>query len=179
MWGSGLYPHLKEWPANYWGGLAVSLADAGYTVIFTGDPQNAPATERFLEWQIPASYLDKNSIRSIAGKINLPDLAYCLRRADAVISVNTGIMHLAAIAGAPTIALNGAVNPLRWGPLGPKTCALLPEKGRSAYLNLGFEYEDTRDNVLRHLRVKTVRDALAEFGIYVSDNGGQQSEVAA
>ena len=179
MWPSGLRSHLKEWPANYWAELAVSLADAGYTVLFTGDQQDTSATELFLEWQIPTSYLDKNLIRSIAGKISLPDLAYCLRRADAVVSVNTGIMHLAAIAGAPTIALNGAVNPSRWGPLGPKTRALLPEKGRSAYLNLGFEYEDTTDNVLRHLPVATVRDALAEFGICVSDNGEKQSEVAA
>jgi len=83
-------------------------------------------------------------------------------------------MHLAAIAGVPTIALNGPTNPLRWGPLGPKTRALLPEKGRSAYLNLGFEYGDTTEIVLRHLPVVAVREALAEFGIYVSDNGGKK-----
>ncbi|MDL2207404.1 glycosyltransferase family 9 protein [Desulfovibrio sp. OttesenSCG-928-F20] len=165
MWPSGLHSHLKEWPAEYWGELAIALADAGYTVIFTGGPQDAPAAKAFLAQHIPATYLEKKYIFSIAGKADLSDLAFCLRRADAVISVNTGIMHLAAIAGAPTIALNGPTNPLRWGPSGPKTCALLPEKGRSAYLNLGFEYGDTTESVLRHLSVATVRDALAEFGI--------------
>jgi ADP-heptose:LPS heptosyltransferase len=117
-------------------------------VIFTGGAQDAPATEAFLARHIPAAYLEKKLIRSIAGKIPLPDLpdvASCLRRADAVVSVNTGIMHLAAIAGAPTISLEGPTNPLRWGPCGPKTRPLLPEKGRSAYLYLGFEYENATE----------------------------------
>ena len=167
MWGSGLHSRLKEWPAAYWGELAVALAEAGYAAVFTGGPGDAPATDAFLERRIPAEYREKGRIYSVAGAMSLPDLAWHLRRAAAVVSVNTGIMHLAAIAGAPTIALNGAVNPLRWGPLGPKTCALLPEKGRSAYLNLGFEYEDTTENVLRHLPVSAVREALAAFGVRV------------
>jgi ADP-heptose:LPS heptosyltransferase len=175
MWPAGLLSHLKEWPAEYWSELAVSLAETGYTVLFTGEPQDASATEAFLKQHVPAAYLEKKFIRSIAGKINLSDLAYCLRRAEAVVSVNTGIMHLAAIAGAPTVALNGPTNPLRWGPSGPKTCALLPGKGRSAYLNLGFEYGDTTENVLRHLPVAAVRDALAGFGIMLHNNDGKRA----
>lgn len=168
MWPAGLHSHLKEWPAEHWAKLAVSLAEAGYTAAFTGGPEDAPATAAFLERHIPASYCEKALVRSVAGTMSLPDLAWHLGRSAAVVSVNTGVMHLAAIAGAPIIALNGPTNPLRWGPVGSKTCALLPEKGRSAYLNLGFEYEDASEAVLRHLSVTTVLDALAVFGLEIS-----------
>lgn len=168
MWPAGLHSHLKEWPAEHWAGLAVALAGAGYTAAFTGGPLDAPATAAFLERHVPAAYRETGIIRSVAGAMNLSDLAWHLRRADAVVSVNTGVMHLAAMAGAPTIALNGPTNPRRWGPVGVKTCALLPEKGRSAYLNLGFEYGDTREAVLRHLPVTAVLAALATFGVELS-----------
>lgn len=167
MWPAGLHSHLKEWPAEQWAGLALALAGAGYTAAFTGGPQDAPATAAFLERHVPAAYREKGIVRSVAGTMSLPDLAWHLRRAKAVVSVNTGVMHLAAIVGAPTIALNGPTDPKRWGPVGAKTRALLPEKGRSAYLNLGFEYGDTREAVLRHLPVTAVLDALAAFGVEI------------
>ena len=165
MWPAGLRSYLKEWPAEHWAGLAVSLAEAGYTTAFTGGPSDAPATAAFLERHVPAVYREKGLVHSIAGTMSLPDLAWRLRRAEAVVCVNTGVMHLAAMTGAPTIALNGPTNPQRWGPVGAKTRALLPEKGRSAYLNLGFEYGDTREDVLRHLPVTAVLGALAAFGV--------------
>ena len=165
MWPAGLHSHLKEWPAEHWAGLAVALAGAGYTAAFTGGPLDAPATAAFLERHVPAAYREKGLVRSVAGTMSLPDLAWHLRRAEAVVSVNTGVMHLAALAGAPTVALNGPTDPRRWGPVGVKTCALLPEKGRSAYLNLGFEYGDAREAVLRHLPVTAVLAALAAFGV--------------
>ncbi|MCC8195005.1 MAG: glycosyltransferase family 9 protein [Deltaproteobacteria bacterium] len=167
MWPSGVRSHLKEWPRDHWAGLAQTLSAAGYAPVFTGGPQDAAATERFLEEYGLACGKGGGRAFSVAGRLSFPDLAFYLGKAAAAVSVNTGTMHLAALCGAPTIGLHGPTNPLRWGPVGEKTVSLLPETGRSAYLNLGFEYPPDDDAVLRHLPVATVLDALRSFGLRV------------
>jgi len=47
--------------------------------------------------------------------------------AAGVVSVNTGVMHVAAALGTPTIALNGPTSGTRWGPRGRFTrCVASP-----------------------------------------------------
>ena len=87
-------------------------------------------------------------------------------RATAVVSVNTGTMHLAALAGAPTVGLHGPTNPLRWGPVGRHVRALLPHKGPYAYLNLGFEYPRPHTSCLDSLPVEDVVDALHSLSLF-------------
>lgn len=95
-----------------------------------------------------------------ARRTNLPELAWLLARADAVVSVNTGIMHLAALTGAPTVGLHGATDPRRWGPVGARCVSLLPDTGQYAYLNLDFEYPLDAEPALVHLPVEKVLAAL-------------------
>ena len=162
MWGSGTKPYLKEWPARYWAQLAKELLSLGLTVYFTGGAGDEERTDDFLR-----RYLDdEDDVHSLAGKVSLVGLAWQLARSRAVVSVNTGIMHLAALAGAPTVGLHGGVNPLRWGPIGPRTISLLPRSGQMAYLNLGFEYPDNVENALPNLPVEDVRKALQTFGVF-------------
>lgn len=151
--------HLKEWPA--WAELINILAANGYEIRLTGSETDIKANEMFLAQCFP----NAQNIHSIAGKISLAELAAQLANAAAVISVNTGIMHLASLAGAPTIGLHGATNPERWGPTGPRSISLLPEKGQFAYLNLGFEYPKNAVSAMGHLPVAKVLKALAKFGI--------------
>ena len=159
MWPSGVKSWLRQWPAGHWADLARHLLDRGCTVYLSGSPADASGNAAFLERWFPG----ETGIRSLAGSLGLPSLAWLLARAHAVVSVNTGIMHLAALAGAPTIGLHGPTNPLRWGPVGRQTASLLPRAGRMAYLNLGFEYPpDACD--LRHLPVADVLDTLAGWG---------------
>lgn len=165
MWPSGLKSHLKEWPPEYWADLALRLLEAGYAPVFTGGPGDGAATDSFLAEHVHPHARGGRSAVSVAGKISLPDLAYAIRGAAAVVSVNTGTMHLAALAGAPTVGLHGPTNPLRWGPVGPKTQSLVPETGHYAYLDLGFEYPENAEPVLRHLSVSAVCDALRRFGL--------------
>ena len=75
-------------------------------------------------------------------------------------------MHLAALAGAPTVGLHGPTNPLRWGPVGRHVRALLPHKGPYAYLNLGFEYPRPFKPCLDSLPVEDVADALHSLGLF-------------
>ncbi|NDY41633.1 glycosyltransferase family 9 protein [Dissulfurirhabdus thermomarina] len=57
-------------------------------------------------------------VADLTGRTTLPQLAALFRRARAVVSTDTGPMHLAAAAGAPVVALFGPTAPWRTGPFG-------------------------------------------------------------
>lgn len=147
---------LKEWPLEYWRELAAILVDRGYGVRLTGSPADAPACAAFKAAFFPQT----EAVQSCSGLCGLVELAAAFANAAAVISVNTGIMHLAALAGAPLIALHGATNPERWGPVGKNAVSLLPRSGDCAYLNLGHEYPPHVEPAMRNLPVEDVVAAL-------------------
>ncbi len=159
MWPAGIHADLKEWPAPYWAALACKLAQHGYAVYLTGGATDAGRNAAFLRTfpDCPA--------RSLAGRVSLQGMAWLFARAAGVVSVNTGTMHLAALAGAPTVGLHGPTNPLRWGPVGPHVRALLPHTGAYAYLNLGFEYPRQRSYCLDSLPVEDVCAALHDLNV--------------
>ena len=159
MWPAGYKGWLKEWPAEHWAALARELTGRGFSVWLTGSDADAPRNVAFLEAHMPG----EAHVHSLAGRVSLPGLAWLLGRADAVVSVNTGIMHLAALAGAPTVGLHGATNPRRWGPVGPRCVSLLPRAGHFAYLDLGFEYPPDAVSALQHLPVEDVLGALSSL----------------
>lgn len=161
MWPSGYKSHLKEWPAGHWARLVRELTGRGFSIWLTGSGEDALRNAAFVRERLSGAA----HVHSLAGRVSLPELAWLLARADAVVSVNTGIMHLAALAGAPTVGLHGATNPRRWGPVGPRCVSLLPRKGQCAYLNLGFEYPADAEPELAHLPVEDVLAALESLGV--------------
>ncbi|MGI4977819.1 MAG: glycosyltransferase family 9 protein [Janthinobacterium lividum] len=63
---------------------------------------------------------------SLAGRTAWSDIPDVLRGADLVICNNSGIGHLAASVGAPTLAIYSASHqPQEWGPRGPRSQALM------------------------------------------------------
>lgn len=153
---------LKKWPEEFWAELAKILLDEGYAIYLTGSEADAPGNAAFLR----RFFAGERGIMSVAGEFSLAGLACLLRDARALVSVNTGIMHLGAIIGTPTIGLHGATNPLRWGPIGPKCTSLVPRRGKYAYLNLGFEYPDDAQPAMQWLPVDDVVQALARLGVF-------------
>ena len=56
----------------------------------------------------------------VARDLPLRVLAALLARAGAYVGNDSGVTHLAAASGAPTIALFGPTDPRVWAPLGPR-----------------------------------------------------------
>ena len=162
MWPSGIHAWLKEWPAEHWAALAGILQGRGFQVCLTGAPGDAQRNATFLEAHAGCAAV------SLAGELSLPGLAWMFSKAAAVVSVNTGTMHLAALTGAPTVGLHGPTNPLRWGPWGKAVQSLLPRTGRCAYLNLGHEYPRPLASCLEGLPVDDVIAALKALGVFGS-----------
>ncbi|MBO4300143.1 MAG: glycosyltransferase family 9 protein [Desulfovibrio sp.] len=159
MWPAGVHAELKEWPEACWANLATELSHRGCTVYLTGGPSDEQRNAAFLR------AFPHCRARSLAGRISLRCMGALFAKAAGVVSVNTGTMHLAALAGAPTVGLHGPTNPLRWGPVGPRVRALLPRKGTCAYLNLGFEYHKPYTRCLETLPVVDVLNALHDLRV--------------
>ncbi len=56
-------------------------------------------------------------------------IAGLLKEMDMVVTNDTGIMHLSAAVGTPTLSLFGPTDPLQWAPLGSKHRFILGRGG--------------------------------------------------
>jgi ADP-heptose:LPS heptosyltransferase len=83
-------------------------------------------------------------------------------------------MHLAALLGAPLVALHGPTDPDRWGPIYPgsnsELTPIILGPGRNeggAYLSLGFEYPKNPSYLMNQISVNDVVEALRKFSIKI------------
>lgn len=175
-WASGNHFELREWPIQHWVELANKALKAGYGLVFTGGPGDVTRAEALLK-EIERAHqeaIPEGMLISLAGKADLATTAAYLQNAAAVVSVNTGTMHLAAILGAPLIALHGPTNPDRWGPsypgrateVGPIVLGPGRDQG-GAYLNLGFEYPKTPTYLMNQISTQELVEALRKFSINI------------
>ena len=113
-----LYPKFtyKMWHLDQWQALAQWLNARGLTVVLTGggDSEEGNYVKRFAESVSPPPV-------NLAGRLNFCQLALLLNRAALYVGPDTVTTHLAAAMGAPTVALFGPSNPVKWGPW-PRGC---------------------------------------------------------
>lgn len=157
-WPSGIRSELKEWPLSSWIELGTFLASREYAILVSGS-QKDHMRSQFLVDQI--NLVSKTSLAiNIAGKYSLNALGQYMQAATGIVSVNTGIMHMAACFPVPLIALHGPTSIKRWGPLSPHAIALGPSDLSGGYLNLGFEYPKKAPKCMELISVEQVLKAL-------------------
>lgn len=102
----------KDWEATRFAAVADGLHRAGLQVVLTGGAGDRLEVDAILAGMArPAGRLE--------GRTTLRSLAAVLQRAWAVLSTDTGPMHLAVAVGTPVVALFGPTAPWRTGPYGP------------------------------------------------------------
>jgi heptosyltransferase-2 len=109
----------KAWPPTYYGELAAKLTGAGALVWVIGGP-NEKAAAREIE------AAGGHRVRDLTGT-HLRDAILALAGADVVVSNDSGLMHVAAAIGTPTVAIFGPTSPWHWKPLNPIAAILEPE----------------------------------------------------
>jgi heptosyltransferase-3 len=154
-WASGQNSVLREWPEDRWVELARRLVRPETLFVITGAPSDKPRMTPLLE-RLEAAGLRAVPFVSPDGFLSLTRL---LRRSRLVASVNTGVMHLAAIAGAPTVSLNGPTAEHRWGARGRCCANVQPADGSGGYLHLGFEFKGQPTDVIERITVDQVAEA--------------------
>ena len=154
-WASGKHARLREWPEERWVALAQRLEEDSTTFFITGAPSDLPRIKQLVDLMRSAG-LRAEPFASQDGFFSLTRL---LRRARVVVSVNTGVIHLAAIEGSPTVALNGPTAECRWGARGPCVLNVQPADGSGGYLHLGFEFKGQPEDIMERITVDQVVEA--------------------
>lgn len=153
LWPGGTHSELKEWPLERWCDLVSDLAqDSRLHFVLTGGPDDFKGNEELLA--LLPSELRERCLN--ASGLKLAESLVALRELGALISVNTGVLHLAAAVGTPVLGLHGPTNPKRWGPVGKQHVSLLAPHPFAGCLNLGFEYPDGPSSLLA-LEMEQVR----------------------
>jgi heptosyltransferase II len=103
---------VKQWPVGHFGALAQRLhANLGCGVLLVGGPQDRELAEA-IRTGVATPMVD------LVGRTTLLQLGAVLGRCAVAVSGDTGPMHLATAVGTRVVALFGATDPARTGPVG-------------------------------------------------------------
>ncbi len=158
-WATGDRHALREWSEQNWVSLAAAIQGPRTRFLITGGPDQTARSQELCR-ALASKGLDA---APFVGSRGLRSLAVMLQGAALVVSVNTGVMHLAAVLGAPTIALNGPNASHRWGPRGPRSISVDPHGGGGGFLHLGFEFDGNPTDCMERTRVEDVVAAAARL----------------
>jgi heptosyltransferase I len=114
----------KEWPVGNWKRLAGALADAGRLLVLPWGNEAERQRAEEIAAAVPGTL--------VLPRLGLDALAVILDRADAVVGVDTGLMHLAAGLGKPGLALYTATRPALTGVVPDRHSASSMENRESA-----------------------------------------------
>ena len=110
----------KKWPTENYAELAKALVQDGATVWVLGGPM-----EKELAAQIVSHAGER--VRDLTGN-DLRDAIVALKAADLAVTNDSGLMHISAAIGTPTIGIFGPTDPRLWGPLNPLAAIVEPER---------------------------------------------------
>lgn len=119
----------KRWRPERFAAVARRLAAPdgmlpGAHVLLLGGAEDAPFAREIVERVAPHGV----SAQDLSGRLDLPACGALIERATLFIGNDSGLMHIAAAAGAPTVGLFGPSDERVYGPWGARTRAV---RGRS------------------------------------------------
>ena len=104
----------KQWPAGYYGEVALTMIQQGWQVWLFGSEKDHGTTSEI------AGYLPKMAqgyCCNLAGQTSLADAVDLLSLADAVVSNDSGLMHIAAALNRPLVAVYGSTTAAHTPPM--------------------------------------------------------------
>jgi heptosyltransferase II len=99
----------KRWPAAAYAELSRRLLADGFAIWVLGGPDEKP---------LAAEIVGDTAARDLTGH-DLRDAILALAAASAAVSNDSGLLHVAAALGTPSIGIFGPTSPWHWAPLNP------------------------------------------------------------
>jgi len=106
------YGPAKRWPAERFGALAAALAAQGARVFLLGSANDAAVCDAVVR-------ASDGAAQSLAGRTRLEQAVELIAAADAVVTNDSGLMHVAAALDRPQVALFGSSSPEHTPPHSP------------------------------------------------------------
>jgi heptosyltransferase-2 len=142
----------KAWPPAHYAELARALGRDGASVWVLGSPSETAIARSIAEAGAHVRDLTSNDLRNAI---------IALAAADVSVTNDSGLMHVSAAIGRPTVAIFGPTSPWHWKPLNPVSAILEPpgdEAARERARKIGNEAVAHRRTA--DVAVQTVLDAV-------------------
>ena len=124
----------KAWPPEHYAELARALAKDGAAIWVLGGPSETPIAK-----QIAAAAGSR--VRDLTGG-DLRNAILALAAADISVTNDSGLMHVSAAIGTPTVAIFGPTSPWHQKPLNPLAAILEPPGDKAAAKRARVEGND-------------------------------------
>jgi len=152
----------KQWPGERFADLAGRLTagdgilpDARIAVF--GAPSERDAAAQTLD------RLPSDRVCDLVGGVDLPTLYACLQRCRLFVGNDSGLMHMAAAAGIPTLGLFGPSREVLYAPWGPRAASVrTPQSYDDIVGHPDYDYR-RHDSWMTGLDVDTVQRAAGEL----------------
>jgi ADP-heptose:LPS heptosyltransferase len=103
---------MRRWPARGFATVIDRLVADGRPVFLTGS-----GTERDVTALVHSLVEHPGAVTDLAGRTSFDALAALLRWSSLLVSNDTGVSHMAAAIGTPSVVVFTATEPSRWAPL--------------------------------------------------------------
>lgn len=113
----------KRWPTEYYAELARDFIARGWQVLLYGSDNDCPVTGEILR-RVGSDPEAGGACYDLAGRTSLAEAVDLLSLSAAVVSNDSGLMHIAAALGRPLVAIYGPTSPDFTPPLDPRARVL-------------------------------------------------------
>lgn len=149
------YGEAKRWPAEYFATVARQMIEKGWQISLLGSHKDKPITATI------AASVNHSACHDLAGQTTLAQVIDIISLSEAVITNDSGLMHVAAALNKPLIAIYGSSDPQMTPPLTEQACIL------SLHLNCSPCFQRTcrygHLDCLKNIKPETVLATLLTF----------------
>ncbi len=149
----------KAWPVAHYAELARALTKDGASVWVLGGPSETATAGQIAE-------AGGARVRDLTSN-DLRNAIIALAATDVSVTNDSGLMHISAAIGTPTVAVFGPTSPWHWKPLNPVAAILEPPGDEASRLRARTEGNDAvahhrTDDVAVETVLAAVRNTLAK-----------------
>jgi heptosyltransferase II len=145
----------KAWPVGHYGDLARALVLDGASLWVLGGPNETPLAKQIAD-------AAGSRVRDLTGN-DLRNAILALAAAEAAVTNDSGLMHVSAAIGTPTVAIFGPTSPWHWKPLNPIAAIIEPPGDEAARMRARSEGNDAvRYRRTADVAVETVLASVRE-----------------
>jgi ADP-heptose:LPS heptosyltransferase len=147
----------KTWPAERFSQVAARLLgpggpmEGGRLLLLGGEADRDTASQ-------VRQATSRERVIDLTGRVDLLTAYACLKRARLYLGNDSGLMHLAAAAGVPTVGVFGPSDERKYGPWGPDTVAVRGPRSFDDFKAADPGLNQAQNHMM-DLPVKTVLDA--------------------
>lgn len=131
----------KQWPVAYFGAVAKHFIRQGYRIVILGSARDQMVGQGIVDALQQSSDGPQNAVL-LTGKTSLIEATHLLSQSQAVVSNDSGLLHVAAAVGRPVVAI--------YGPTDPGFTPPLTERASILQADLGCRPCFQRDCPLKH-----------------------------